>query len=84
MNINCMNTGEYLAALGGELRPNTVEFRCAHNSRSQGFAVKVLADPTKRVALLQQMPVEVYEELAYFAHAMPEAEQMAVEKALGL
>lgn len=54
------------------------------SSASQGFAVKVLADPTKRVALLQQMPVEVYEELAYFVHAMPEAEQMAVEKALGL
>ena len=58
--------------------------RRAWSDTAQGFAVKVLADPSKRVALLQRMPVEVYEELAYFVHAMPEHEQVALEKALGL
>ena len=50
---------------------------------AQGYAVRVLADPTKREAYIDAMPVAVLEELADFvSHRMTDHEVSALEKAL--
>ena len=49
---------------------------------AQGYAYAVLADPSKREALIESMPVETLEELIHFVNAMPDDEQAALERAL--
>ena len=49
---------------------------------AQSYAAAALADPSKREAYINSMPVETLEELIDFVGRMPEHEQAALERAL--
>jgi hypothetical protein len=49
---------------------------------AQGVASAVLADPSKREAYINSMPVETLEELIDFVGRMPDTEVAALERAL--
>ncbi len=52
------------------------------SDEAQSYAYAVLADPSKREAMIEQMPIAALEELIHFVNAMPEAEHAALERAL--
>ena len=51
---------------------------------AQSYALRTLADPAQREAYINSMPLETLQELIDFVSRMPEHEQRAVEKALGV
>ncbi len=52
------------------------------SDEAQGIASAVLADPSKREAYIETMPVETLEELVNFVGRMPDNEVAALERAL--
>ena len=51
---------------------------------AQGWATRVLQDPSQREACIEQMPAETLEELIAFVKGMPDEEVAALERALFL
>jgi len=51
---------------------------------AQWWIWRTLAQPEKRVQFLGQMDEETYEEIAYFVNHLPEHEERAVKRALGI